>query len=246
MWLSRVCRENDDRVKRVLLTLALLLCLLPSVAQMQKVQIRPYIDQRRFHYGFFIGVHMQDMEFVNNGFVTEDGQSWFMDVNEYLPGFQVGVLGEMYLHKHIAAWLLPSLYFGDRKVVFKEAVTGERRYMQMRSCYVSVPVNFKFAAERVNNVRPYVVAGAAPIFNLTTPKQKELRVNTFDMQIEIGLGCDIYLPFFKLIPELKFCFGVVDIINKNRNDLTDRYMYRFTQSVDRATSRSIALTFYFE
>ena len=77
-------------------------------------------------------------------------------------------------------------------------------------------------------------------------KQKELRVNTFDMQIEIGLGCDIYLPFFKLIPELKFCFGVVDIINKNRNDLTDRYMYRFTQSVDRATSRSIALTFYFE
>ena len=111
---------------------------------------------------------------------------------------------------------------------------------------VSVPVNFKFAAERVNNFRPYVVAGAAPIFNLTTPKQKELRVNTFDMQIEIGLGCDIYLPFFKLIPELKFCFGVVDIINKNRNDLTDRYMYRFTQSVDRATSRSIALTFYFE
>ena len=58
----------------------------------------------------------------------------------------------------------------------------------------------------------------------------------------------------KLIPpkelqrkiELLITRKQVDIINKNRNDLTDKYMYRFTQSVDRATSRSIALTFYFE
>ena len=233
-------------MNRILLTLVMLLGFVASFAQVQKVQIRPYIDQRRFHYGFFIGLHMQDMEFVNNGFITEDGQSWFMDVNEYFPGFQVGVLGEMYLHKNISARLLPSLYFGDRKVVFKEANSGERRYLQMRSCYVSVPVNFKFSADRVNNFRPYLVAGAAPIFNLTNPKQKELRMNMFDMQIEIGFGCDIYLPFFKLIPELKFCFGVIDIINKDRSDLTEKDMFKFTQSVDRATSRSIALTFYFE
>ena len=229
-----------------MMTLLMLVSTIAASAQVQKVQIRPYIDQRRFHYGFFIGVHMQDIEFVNNGFVTEDGQSWFMDANEYLPGFQVGVLGELYLHKNIAARLLPSLYFGDRKVVFKESVSGERRYQQMRSCYVSVPVNVKFAANRVNNYRPYVMAGIAPMFNLVNPRQKELRTNMYDMQIEIGLGCDIHLPFFKLIPELKFCFGVIDIINKNRNDLTDKDMYKFTQSIDRAMSRSIALTFYFE
>ncbi len=233
-------------MSRTLLTLVLLMGFAASYAQVQKVQIRPYIDQRKFHYGFFIGLHTQDMEFVNNGFVTEDGEAWFMDANEYMPGFQVGVLGEMYLHKNIAARLMPALFFGDRKVVFKEANSGEQQNMQMRSCYVSVPVNIKLAADRVNNFRPYIVTGASPIFNLTMPRQKELRMNMFDLQIEIGIGCDIYLPFFKLIPELKFCFGVVDMINKDRSDLTDKDMYKFTQSVDRATSRSIALTFYFE
>lgn len=229
----------------VIVFLLSLVCQL-TFAQTPKVQFRPYIDQRRFHYGFFIGIHTQDMEFVNNGFITENGESWFMDCNEYLPGFQVGVLGEMYLHEHIALRLLPSLYFGDRKVVFKEQNNGDRTYMHLRSCYIAMPVNVKFSAKRVNNYRPYIVAGASPLVNLTIKKQKELLIKPFDLQIEIGAGCDIYLPFFKLIPEFKFSFGVLDMINKNRNDLTQKDLYKFTQSVDRATSRSISLTFYFE
>lgn len=217
-----------------------------AFSQMPKVQNRPYIDQRRFHYGFFIGLHTQDMEFVNNGFVTANGESWFMDVPEYLPGFQVGVLGEMFLHEHISLRLIPSLYFGDKKIVFKEQFKGERKYLHLRSTYVSMPVNVKFTSRRVNNYRPYIVTGASPIVNLALKKQKELLLNTFDLQVEIGVGCDIYLPFFKLIPEVKFSFGVLDVINRNRKDLTDKDMIKFTQSIDRASSRSISLVFYFE
>lgn len=233
------------RRSRYILMLLMFVCNF-AFSQMPKVQNRPYIDQRRFHYGFFIGLHTQDIEFVNNGFITENGESWFMDVNEYLPGFQVGVLGEMYLHEHISVRLIPSLYFGDKKIVFKEQNNGERRYIHLRSTYVSMPVNVKFSARRVNNYRPYIVAGASPLVNLAIRKQKELLLNTFDLQIELGAGCDIYLPFFKLIPELKFSFGVLDVINRNRKDLTDKDMMKFTQSVDRGTSRSISLVFYFE
>ena len=40
-------------------------------------QHRPYIDQRRFHYGFLFGVHMQDLELKNNGYVDpETGEQW--------------------------------------------------------------------------------------------------------------------------------------------------------------------------
>ena len=48
-------------MKRIL---AVLLCLLSAygmMAQERKLQHRPYIDQRRFHYGFLFGVHMQDL-----------------------------------------------------------------------------------------------------------------------------------------------------------------------------------------
>ena len=67
-----------------------------------------------------------------------------------------------------------------------------------------------------------------------------------DFAVEIGLGCDFYLPFFKLIPELKFRFGLADLLEKKRNDLTDMSLMKFTQSIDRVNSRMIVLSFYFE
>ena len=71
-------------------------------------------------------------------------------------------------------------------------------------------------------------------------------VKPFDCYVEVGLGCDFYLPYFKLIPELKFCFGLANLIKKDRKDLTDQSLLKFTQSVDKITSRMIVLTFYFE
>jgi hypothetical protein len=64
--------------------------------------------------------------------------------------------------------------------------------------------------------------------------------------VEVGLGCDIYLPFFKLIPELKFGFGLLNVLKKNRTDLRDLSLTKYGEALDKAKSRSISLTFYFE
>ena len=64
---------------------------------------------------------------------------------------------------------------------------------------------------------------------------------------EIGLGCDFYLPFFKLIPELKFCYGLTDAINySHTNELTDVNKRLYSQSVAPGHSKMIVLSFYFE
>ena len=73
-----------------------------------------------------------------------------------------------------------------------------------------------------------------------------LKLNTFDGYLTIGLGCYFYLPYFKLIPELKFCFGLTDVINRKRNDLRDPADIKFTQSLKKATSNMVILSFYFE
>ena len=189
---------------------------------------------------------MQDYKLVNTGYVTEDGQTWFADVPEYSPGFTVGVLGELYLNTFLSLRFIPTLHFGDKKVVFREQASGEEYSQSMKSAYLSVPIDLKFAAERFNNYRPYVVAGISPTYDFSVKKQGALLVKPFDCYVEVGLGCDFYLPYFKLIPELKFCFGLANLIKKERKDLTDQSLLKFTQSVDKITSRMIVLTFYFE
>jgi hypothetical protein len=64
--------------------------------------------------------------------------------------------------------------------------------------------------------------------------------------VELGMGCDFYLPFFKLIPEIKFAFSLLDVLEKNRDDLLDKSYEKFTLSVDKVVSKMIILTFYFE
>ena len=246
--------RKHDNVFRWLLGLVAVtvFCVAPLrlAAQERKVQNRPYIDMRRWHYGFLFGMHMQDLEFVNNGYVhtLEDGtqESWFADVASYTPGFSVGALGELRLTEFLALRFIPTMYFGDKTVAFREQLSGRVERQAVKSTYLSIPVDVKWSAQRFNNYRPYVVAGLAPMVDLTVKRQKALLVQRADVAFEVGFGCDFYQPFFKFIPELKFCFGFSDVLVKKRNDLTDKNQLKYTQSLDSAMNRMMVLTFYFE
>lgn len=215
-------------------------------AQIKTLKNRPYIDQRKAHYGFMIGMHTQDLKFTNNGYVTPNGESWFADINAYSPGFSVGVLGELYLTKYLSVRTIPTLHFGDKTVTFREQASGNETTQQLKSTYLSVPFDLKYSAERCNNHRPYVMAGINPTIDLSVKKGSELLIKKMDCYLEVGVGCDFYLPYFKLIPELKFCFGLSNLIEKNRSDLNDKSLLKYTQSVDNASARMIVFSLYFE
>lgn len=233
--------------KKSLLILFLMLLLpLCAVAQERKLQNKPYIDYRRLHYGFFMGTHLQDMEFTNNGFVTENGEVWYADIAQYNPGFSVGVLADLRLGEHFSLRAIPTMHFGQNSIVFREQNSGEQSRQSVKTTYISLPIHVKFAAERFNNYRPYITAGVSPMINLTVKKQKQLLFKKFDFMVEVGMGCDFYLPFFKLIPEVKFAFSLLDVLEKDRKDLLDANYLKFTQSVDKVVSKMIIVSFYFE
>ena len=215
-------------------------------AQTRKVMNRPYIDQRKFHYGFLAGMHLQDIELEQNGFIDTDGNEWYAETPNYEPGFSVGILGEFYLTKYLGLRIIPSMHFGTKNVTFRNNLNHEKQFQTIKSTYFSVPINVKFAAERFNNYRPYMVAGVTPTLDLTVKKQKQYLLTNTDVYLELGFGCDFYLPFFKFIPEVKFMYGLTNVINKKRSDITDETQLIFTQSVNKAQSKMIVFTFYFE
>jgi hypothetical protein len=68
----------------------------------------------------------------------------------------------------------------------------------------------------------------------------------YDFGFEMGVGCNFYLPMFNLAPELKFGFGLIDILETDRADLTDESLQRYARSLSKATQRMITLSFHFE
>ena len=226
----------------------LILCLISisGSAQTEKVKNNPYIDQRRFHYGFMIGIHNQDISFVNTGFIQPNGEQWFVDIPDFSPGFTVGLVGDYAFTENFNFRITPTLNFGNKNLKIKDYTSKEYVNQDLKSNYISLPLSLKYSANRINNYRPYIMTGINPMLDLSKRKESFIEIKKYDFCIEVGLGCDFYLPYFKLIPELKFSFGLVDIINHNRKDLIDDTIIKYTEALKSGKSRMVSLCFYFE
>ncbi len=118
---------------------------------------------------------------------------------------------------------------------------------ELKTAYISCAFDLIFAAPRFNNHRPYIMAGLNPMMNLSGNKDEYLRLKKTDLFVELGIGCDFYLPFFKLRPELKFMYGLMNSYDKGyAGKVKDKSMLPYTLSAKEAHSKMIALTFYFE
>lgn len=212
-----------------------------------KVLNRPYSDNRRWHLGFSVGLNTMDFSFHHNGFVTEQGQTWFMEQPSFSPGFCVNGLFSVRLNNYFSVRVTPGMYFGNRVVRFLDTTGGQEEKQDIKSAYLVLPVDLKFSSQRMRNIRPYMVAGVMPAFDVMKKKTDFLRTNSTDFMLLVGFGCDLYLPYFKLIPELKFCFGLSDALNHDRPDLVDDPLRAgVSSSVKKATTKMVVLSFYFE
>ena len=254
-----VCRYTIS-MKRLSTIICLTLLPVALLAQERTVQNRPYTDLRDLHFGVLVGTHLQDLEFVNVGpqtITNDDGTTQQVivstDQDRWDAGFNVGVLAELRLSTHFQLRVAPAMYFGARHIMFrnysllKENGAPTERRQDLKTAYVSSAFDLIAAAPRFNNHRPYVIAGLNPMVNLSGKGNDYLKLKKFDAFLEVGVGCDFYLPYFKLRPELKFMYGLTNCLNTNHDkDIRDKSMLPYTNSVNSARSKMIVLTFYFE
>lgn len=70
-----------------------------------------------------------------------------------------------------------------------------------------------------------------------------VRLKPFDTYIETGIGWDSYLQFFRLSTELKFSFGLKNILDSGpKSTVPQVYSNAFT----RVASNVFTLSFHFE
>lgn len=212
-----------------------------------KLMNRPYVDLRRWHLGFSIGAHAEDIRFTHNGLITEQGEEWRIDQPDYQLGFCVNGLVALRLNDYFSLRFSPGMYFGSRDIRMYNVSDGATERQNIKSTFVVMPLDLKYASLRYRNCRPYVTTGIMPAFDVAKKRSDFIKTKSSDFYLSFGFGCDFYLPYFKLIPELKFCLGLGDVLCHDRPDLEDDPMkLKFTQSVKKAVSKMIVLTFYFE
>ena len=157
------------------------------------------------------------------------------------PGFGVGFIGDIRLGNPGTPFHLrftPGLSFLTRRVEFTSAGAGSPdtiRNQEVGTTQLELPLLLKYQSNRRRNTRFYMIGGIKPSFAVTqrqtTPAINQITVAKDDLMLEYGFGLDLFYPYFKFGPELRFSHGLRNILTPRNNEYSNSLQSLRTNTV---------------
>ena len=164
------------------------------------------------------------------------------------PGLALGFIGDVRLGSPNTPFHLrfaPGLRFESRRVEFTGRGAGMPdtiRTQEVATTQLEFPLLLKYQSNRRRNTRVYMIGGIKPSFTVTqrqnTPAINQLHVTSNDLLLEYGVGLDLFYPYFKFAPELRFSHGLRNILDPRNN--------RYSNSLQSLKTNSVTLYFNIE
>jgi hypothetical protein len=259
--------DNLFTVKRFLFFLFLLLLVLNLHAQRQVVKNLTTFDDKRLHFGFTLALNTLDFNIdhyptigenpkfdpskleIVNGVPIDGSKQIRADISSLTPGFTVGIITNLRLTEYLDLRFLPGMSFGERKLTYNIPIedinnTGNKEFYSIKSTFLDFPLLIKYKSKRMNNQRPYLIGGFAYRIDISKTGQEDLvRLKPFSPYAEAGMGWDTYLQFFRLSTELKFSFGLSNVLDIGPKE-TQKQAY--SNAFSQLTSNMFIFSFHFE
>ena len=167
-----------------------------------RVKNIPTEDDKKLNWGYFLGLNRYGFAIEYEATATSIDQI----VVAEQTGFQVGLIGEYRINNFTDLRLEPGLVISSR------TLENLSNLPKAKSTYINLPILLKVSAQRFANVKPYVVAGPSVSINLnsqekTIPQVDVLPTKTLNYGYELGVGVDLYMPYFKFSPSIRGVFG---------------------------------------
>lgn len=204
-------------------------------------------DKPRLSYGYYLGFNVYD---YNIDYTTN-----VMDVQVLKSaGLNVGLVGNFRINDYIDIRLEPGLVISRRELNYSytyfNGISHEEKDLirEIQSTFVHIPLLIKFSTKRINNIKPFIVAGFSTALNLSSQQNnpKDNSNNTFrvtknNLYYELGIGIDLYLTWFKFTPSLR---GVFSIQDELVNDVDPNSPW--TKNMTQIQTRGLFINFTFQ
>jgi hypothetical protein len=204
----------------------------------------PGYDDKTLHFGFSVGVNSMDLS-IDRSMVND----LYPDVTKIGYGFQVQIVSDLRLSENLNLRFLPGISFGGRGLAFyKMSDSSLQNEMNIESSYLDFPLHIKYRADRLNNVRPYLMGGLDFRYDMSSKKsynaEREvyIRLKPSDLYLEMGVGIDLYLQYFKFSPEIKISRGMFNTLMDDTTAGNEQYF----NSINKLNAYIVMISFHFE
>ncbi len=209
--------------KIVLLVLGILLYG-TSFAQSDSELFNPRYDERKvITYGFSLGFQNTSYRLKYSDFFVDPAMDSVHSIlPKKRPGFKLGFIVNFKLAQFLDLRITPTVSFAEYILEYN-FVGGEQFTELVESTGVEFPILFKYKSQRRNNLRMYLIGGITPIIEAAGKSSLEedltrLQIEKFNANLELGFGLDMYYPLFKFSPEVRFAYGLVNVLSPLEND----------------------------
>jgi hypothetical protein len=175
-------------------------------------------NKKSYYFGINIG-------FNNSGYKLY--QSKFFINNESIQVTQgaseVGVNMHMVTNLKIGEYFdfrfLPGFSFAQRGFEFTNVSDNSTYVRKIESVFFEMPFHLRFKSDPYKDKRLFVVAGLKYSYDVQTNSKSRktlLKIAPHDFQYEVGVGIQMFYPYFIFSPEIKFSRGLGNLLLYDR------------------------------
>jgi len=206
----------------------------------------PKYDVIPLHFGMSLGFNYMDFTIHNSS------AFWVLDSIysvENIPqaGLNINIVSNYNIpFSSFSLRFLPGLNLGQRNLEYwvKKDTTYYSHTMKIESTFLDFPFLVEYKGDRINNFRPYLIAGGSFKVDLASQKRirdeerPKIRLSRLSYYYELGFGTDFFLEYFKFALELKYVVGLNNVIVPDNT--------QYTKAIERMNSKMLMLSFTFE
>lgn len=199
-------------------------------------------DEQWIHYGFLLGVHSSKYVIKHSDVFTSPAMD---TVHSIIPGnlggFKLGFIANMKVTDQLDFRSSITVGFYENDLLYRFTDNTDQRELK-DATMVEFPLLLKYKSTRRGNLAMYILGGFTPSFEAASKSNKEdliekLELRGWNYAIEIGGGFDIYYPFFKFSPEIRYSYGLRNML-AGEND--------FSVGLSRLSTQNLTIFLTFE
>ncbi len=207
---------------KIVLFLLLVVVMLPAHAQNETSENLIDYDAQWIHYGFAIGLHNAKYKIrYSDAFATPSLDSLHSIVPGNLPGWKVGFVVDMLINPVLSFRILPTVGFYEYDLTYRFTDGTSIKDLKPPTM-VELPLLIKYKSARRGNIAIYTVGGINTAFEAAgqgdeLDTRERLTLRNWNFSVDAGIGFDLYFPLFKFSPEVRYAWGLRDMLTNDPN-----------------------------
>ena len=159
-----------------------------------------------------------------------------------LGGFKLNFVINMRITDHLDFRMLPGAGFYEYDLTYRSTDGSILRELKSPTM-VELPLLLKYKSVRRGNLAMYMVFGVNPSLEASGKGDEidvggNLEIRNWNVAIDVGVGLDIFYPYFKFSPEIRYSYGMRNMLRDEIND--------FNVGLSRVTTQNLGIFMSFE